>query len=524
MKFKYSIRTIVLPMLVLAGTVNGQIYPGTNENGKFGYTNEKGDTIMAFDLDEAYHLKNGAAKFKKDGKYGFINAEGRVIAEPKYAETGTFNSMGVCWVCMKGGTDKNGVFNGSSFGLVNKDGKEIVPPVYEEVGSFSVVIKGDKYYMYDESDNADVLYPNIDVTAEHSQEKTNWMHIASSELPLSPFPYFWYTNDKSDRKVGVVDAEGNKIFGEETHYTVFPPSDRMILLRVKEGRDMEVAYFNMDTRQLCKVPFESGSYRPFKCGVARVTLEKDKYCFIDKQMKPITQEFKNVGEFKEGVCPVLEGTSGLCGVIDSTGQCVVPYIYKSIGNTFHEGLVYVSDTNGKYGYIDSKGNIPIPLEYEEATNFGCGLAGVKKNGKWGYVNRMNETVVPLIWENLIVPDYQNQPLVWVKEQEKWYGYSPVRKQTVTKNGYENIMVYKNPSFHIVKNGEQYGIVNNSGQEAIPVALNSFEDAKTAVKYLEENDRQQLAGIELRRYLLQMPSTSANGYKLKDKIPEELWDY
>ena len=58
MKFKYSIRTIVLPMLVLAGTVNGQIYPGTNENGKFGYTNEKGDTIMAFDLDEAYHLKN----------------------------------------------------------------------------------------------------------------------------------------------------------------------------------------------------------------------------------------------------------------------------------------------------------------------------------------------------------------------------------------------------------------------------------------------------------------------------------
>ena len=525
MKFKYSMRAIVLPMLMLTGIANGQIYPGTNEDGKFGYINEKGDTIMAFNLDEAYHLKNGVAKFKKDGKCGFINADGKIIAEPKYAETGTFNSMGVCWVCMKGETDKNGVFSGSSFGLINKEGKEIIPPVYEEVGSFSVVIKEDKYYMYDEKDDADVLYPNIDATAEQSQEKTNWMRIASSELPLSPFFYFWYTNDKSDRRVGVVDMEGNKLFGEEMHYTVFPPSNGMILLRVKKGKNMKVAYFDMDTKQLCEVPFENGVYRPFRCGVARVEPEKGNgYCFINKQMKQITPIFKNVGEFKEGVCPVLESTSGLCGMIDSTGQNVVPYIYKSIGNTLCEGLIYISDTDDKMGYIDSKGNIIIPLEYEQATNFRCGLAGVKKDGKWGYGNRMNETVVPLIWENLILPDYQNQPLVWVKEQEKWYGYSTVKKQIVTENGYKDIMVYKNRNFHIVRNEEKYGIINSSGQEAIPVALNSFEDAKTAVKYLEENNKQQLTGIELRRYLLQMPNTSANSYKLKDKIPDELWDY
>ena len=95
---------------------------------------------------------------------------------------------------------------------------------------------------------------------------------------------------------------------------------------------------------------------------------------------------------------------------------------------------------------------------------------------------------------------------------------------VTLNGYDQILSFKSRDFFLVKNGEKYGIINNEGVEAIPVAINTFEDADATIRYLEANDKQQITGIELRHYLLQLPGTSANGYNLAEKIPEESWDY
>ena len=526
MKTRYVAKAVAFALLCFAGQDGyGQIYPSTDENGKFGYVNEKGDTVVAFNLDEAYHLKNGAAKFRKDGKCGFIDAEGNIIVEPKYVETGTFNPMGVCWVCMKGGMDKNGLFNGSLFGLINLEGKEIIPPFYKEIGSFSVMIKGDKYLMYDEKEmTPDVMWPPVDVTADNAREKTNWMHIVSSELPMSPHPYFWYTNDTEERQVGVVDIDGIPVFGTEMYYTVFPPSEGMILLRYKTGRNLKVAYFNMEAKQAYKAELAAKFY-PFKCGLAKAELGDEKgYCFIDKQMNVVTPVFKGAGNFNEGVCPVVDAASGLCGLIDSTGASVTPYVYKTMGSQVYDGLIYVCDANGKYGYINAEGNIAIPMEYENAVNFSHGLAGVKQGGKWGYVNRMNEVVVPLAWDDLILVQYDNQPLIWVQELKKWGGYSLAQKRVVTLNGYDQILSYKSRDFFLVKNGEKYGIINNEGVEAIPVAINTFEDADATIRYLEANDKQQITGIELRHYLLQLPGTSANGYNLAEKIPEESWDY
>ena len=66
---------------------------------------------------------------------------------------------------------------------------------------------------------------------------------------------------------------------------------------------------------------------------------------------------------------------------------------------FYEGYAKVlSETTSKYGFIDKTGQLVIPCMYEDSSNFGDGLAGVKKNGKWGYINTKNETVIPFEYD------------------------------------------------------------------------------------------------------------------------------
>ena len=61
----------------------------------------------------------------------------------------------------------------------------------------------------------------------------------------------------------------------------------------------------------------------------------------------------------------------------------------------------------KYGYKDKSGGVVIPAAYDDAWDFGCGLAPVnigarwetrgliKDRGKWGYVNERGEVVIPI---------------------------------------------------------------------------------------------------------------------------------
>jgi len=68
-------------------------------------------------------------------------------------------------------------------------------------------------------------------------------------------------------------------------------------------------------------------------------------------------------------------------------------------------LVPFEDENGKFGFKDETGRIVIEPTYDEARDFGFGLApvnrgakwefpGLKSGGKWGYINQQGKVVVP----------------------------------------------------------------------------------------------------------------------------------
>ena len=122
-------------------------------NGKYGYKNKTGKTIIEPKYDKAFEFSEGLAGVRQSGKWGFIDITGREIVKPQYDYVGSFHS-GIAYVNTGGKVDGYGNPHGGKWGLVDKTGKEIIPPKYDEVyryfsGGYTIVGLNGKYGVID---------------------------------------------------------------------------------------------------------------------------------------------------------------------------------------------------------------------------------------------------------------------------------------------------------------------------------------------------------------------------------------
>jgi len=89
--------------------------------------------------------------------------------------------------------------------------------------------------------------------------------------------------------------------------------------------------------------------------------------------------------------------NGKWGLIDKTGEIITPIIYDRIGG-FREGMAIVHQDD-KCGYIDTKGNIIVDFIYDHAFDFSEGLAMVKLGDKLGAINKTGRVVLPFIYDS-----------------------------------------------------------------------------------------------------------------------------
>ena len=95
------------------------------ENNKFGYINANGDVLVEPKYQDIYEFKNGIAKVIKNNKFGYINANGDVLIQPEYQDIYEF----------KDGVAK--VIKNNKFGYINSNGKELLPCVYAKIETTS---------------------------------------------------------------------------------------------------------------------------------------------------------------------------------------------------------------------------------------------------------------------------------------------------------------------------------------------------------------------------------------------------
>ena len=94
-------------------------------DGKMGYTDNTGNTVIPFIYDEVEKFYGGLARVHREGHWGYINKSGIVVIPLKYNYVELFSE------------DYAVVILDGKYGFVDKTGKEVIPLQYDNASSFS---------------------------------------------------------------------------------------------------------------------------------------------------------------------------------------------------------------------------------------------------------------------------------------------------------------------------------------------------------------------------------------------------
>jgi len=175
--------------------------------------------------------------FYQNGKFGYINREGKVIIKPKYE---AFKDLQLGVQVMDGKKKTDGMFssrtpivpnfnivrNKEHWGVVDNNEKAIIPFKYDSVAFYNGVIlvlkSGDKNDVYD-------------ITGSLLLEKISGKELIDfMQKPKGPSPYN-LTPQRKDGKFGYIDKDGNVVI-EHKFAIAHPFKDGLALVKEELGR------------------------------------------------------------------------------------------------------------------------------------------------------------------------------------------------------------------------------------------------------------------------------------------------
>lgn len=151
--------------------------------------------------------------------------------------------------------------------------------------------------------------------------------------------------------------------------------------------------------------------------------------------------YRYVDEFQDGYCRVWLDYNH-CGLIDTTGQLIVPPIFDGVSLPSEKRIIIAKDNH--FGYVDFHRNLIIPPIYpnaapftnhralvtlpdtdnprcifidtlgaplysdtfQNATPFSDGYAAICKHNLWGIIDTLGREIIPPIYTHLSVPDHR----------------------------------------------------------------------------------------------------------------------
>jgi hypothetical protein len=198
-------------------------------------------------------------------------------------------------------------------------------------------------------------------------------------IALDPLPYYSlnnFTNNfviiKSGDDVAVFKKNGDKILDYDFEDIYYDETSNLFRVTLKEekskdafggfGKPKKVGYYNMEGKAQVPATFSCGY---FDCGYGFeddlcYMTKNDKIGFIDLNGNwKIDPQFHFTLGFKNGFAPITKEKEGDYGVINTKGQVVVPFEYKSIFNFSKTGIAVaiLKGSPAQYVLINTKGKV-----------------------------------------------------------------------------------------------------------------------------------------------------------------------
>jgi len=287
-----------------------------------------------------FYFKEEMVAVKKNNKFGFMNKEGKVVIECKFANVCDFHE-GLAAVQME---------PFGEWGFINKKGELVISPQY----------------------HSDYLYSIISYFSEG---------LAAVQIG-------------KNGKWGYINKEGVFVI-EQKFYKAKKFSEGLAAVQLeKKGK---WGYINKKGRIIIEMKF--GFADDFSEGFAQIndtTIRKRGYINKKGKLVIILGNHLLGGSWSAGLIPFYDEKIKKYGYKNTKDQYgIAPAFVRA--NDFSEGLAAVKpEKNDKWGYINKKGKVVIAPQFhpgDGADNFSEGLACVKVNDKWGYINHQGEFVI-----------------------------------------------------------------------------------------------------------------------------------
>jgi hypothetical protein len=309
---------------------NSGLYP-INVNGKFGFMDRSGKTVITPQFDGTVGFSEGLAYVRVGTKYGYINTKGVLVITPQFDDAMLFRygraAVKLCcgfWFPQK---------PGDRYGFIDKDGKYICSPDFSWVGQFS-------------GDLAPVRTAGGVLAFVNRSGK---VVMAGKFDGLRPTGFTaGIAAAASSGKWGFIDTTGKWVIDPQ---------------------------------------FESAL--DFADGPAPVMVG-GRWGYIDQKGKfVVNPQYDSGGEFFEGLAVFRQGDK--LGLIDTKGRVVVDAKFLLFGQ-FSDGLAPVKTEDG-WGFIDRTGKMVVRAQFDGAGDFQNGLAQVWVLGKEAYITTAGAFVV-----------------------------------------------------------------------------------------------------------------------------------
>lgn len=294
-------------------------------NGKWGYIDKSGKTIIQFTFDKAQPFgPNGLAAVKNsEGKWGYIHTDGSYAISPTFESDAYGNSPIGDFTVSGLAPARNGE---GKYGFINASGKYVIPADYDSVRQFA--------------DNG---------LAAVSQNGL-WGYINTHGKMVLPCKY----SDAGD-------------FGSNG------------LAPIKAGSSSFYSYIDSSGKEVIQAQFKQAY--PFRNGLAAVQTSSGVCKYIDKTGIPVSTKIFGflrgghgsssyyLGSFaKNGLCPATSG-SGLSGYIGRDGVFSIEEQFYRVDNFSDSGLAAIETKEYKWGFIDRTGQTVISPQYEDVGSF-----------------------------------------------------------------------------------------------------------------------------------------------------------
>lgn len=502
--------------------LGGKVKDGILEGEKWGIINHDGSVILKTDYDEIGDFINGVATLTKGGKTGFVNSDYKIISEPKYDFVGTMNSQGFVWVNSGGKPDSQhpGYIAKGKYGIINISGDIIVSVSYNSIG----YISENKAY-HDQSKIYGAKNELERLMLECGSQYVLWAKPIELR-PGSMIPEsigFAFSNKANLTLNGITDTEGNVLVKDGIYQRCAMPSDGLALVQTKKN---QIGFYDIEADKLMIDPAMRSAFS-YSNDVAIGIDNRNKWGFYDKTLTQMGQSYDwispQIGSF------YLVRSGNLMSLLDAKNLTPVvsgkQYIFPPINGL----MAYKDSDTGLWGYLNESGETVMTPQYNYAYSFNHGVACVKSKNGWGVVDAELKEIIPTKWENIIFPSTDGFNKVWVATNADKQSY---RCWHIGTNGFAfdgsfddawNFKLVGETEFAVVKVGDKYGFVDESGNMAIPVEYDSKKIAESALSYKLKHGFDKWQPIHSYRFGT-IYINKQKVYTIKDTLPDENWDY